>query len=147
MKALCVLFFAALSGVIYAQQVAAKVDPNGVAPTIEAAKAPSDRPLTETEALKAKLALTEIKLLRKEFDIDNYEKKAAEPQAEYSAVVIAACASVGVAQDKITTECGFQTGIGQDGKPILSPDGKPIQAHVWRAVPAAPPVAPNKGGK
>ncbi len=108
-----------------------------VVPSSPSAK-PTERPLSETESLKLQLSVAQIQLLQKEYKIEEYQAKIKPYMDSQQAIALAACGSVGVAEDKITTECGLSTGIGPDGKPAMDANGKPVQARVWHAIPAPP---------
>ncbi len=102
---------------------------------------PSERNLEEKEALKFKLAVANVLLLRKTFDIDKYETELKPFNDEQNSIIVAACKSVGVDQAGIQKgECGFNAGVGPDGKILLGADGKPVQPRVWKNIPPLPPV-------
>lgn len=136
-----VLMCAALSAIcMYGQEVSSpRVDaklPLGTT-TGQSLSTPTERPLTETELLKIRATTAEIKLLRDEYKVDEFNQKVQPKSAEQLAVFTAACKSVGVPEDKIQTECGIATGFDQDGKPMNGADGKPVQPKVWWAKPPA----------
>lgn len=92
---------------------------------------PTERALSETEVLKLQNSLLQMQVLNKDYKIDEYNSKAKPIIDAQQAIAVAACKSVGVPEEKITTECGITTGIGQDGKPTMGADGKPVQPRVW----------------
>lgn len=104
----------------------AKVAP---APEKTAAANPSERPLTEVEVLKLKLAMSQIENLNTKYKIEDYQKEVAPISAEQRAVAVAACKSVGVPEDKVEKECGLSFGKG--------PDGKDVSPRVWKIPPPA----------
>ena len=102
-------------------------------------KAPTERALSETELLKFKLAVANVALLRKQYDVDKFETEVKQYTSEEDSVIIEACRTVGVLPDGIQKgECGFTAGVGPDGKALLGADGKPVQARVWKNVPEKP---------
>ncbi len=135
------LMCAALSATMYGQ--AAKA-----APSTEAPQVSTERPLTEAESLKLQLTQAKIQLLQKKYDIEGYQKELAPISAEQMTVAKAACASVGVAEAKMQTECGLATGFDQDGKTMVGQDGKPVAPRVWKIPPTtlnpAPPAEKEK---
>ena len=131
---------AALACVAYAQDAKFKGSPT----RLEDAGKPTERTLTETEALKLQLIAAKLQLLQERYKIAEFQKDAQPLNAEQETVATAACQSLGIPAEKIRTECGIQTGLGQDGKPLTGPDGKPVVAKVWWVKPAAPPVATEK---
>lgn len=116
-----------------------------VAPATELPK-PTERSLTEVELLKTRLANQTVQLIRKKYDIDKAEQEMQPAQQEYTTVVIEACKSVGVALDKIQTECGFTTGRANDDTVQKGPDGKPVPAKVWKIVPAQSATETKESG-
>lgn len=95
----------------------------------------SERALSETEVLKLQLTAAKIELLQKKYDTAGFQKEVQPLSDQQAAIVQAACESVGIAKDKVQAECRIQTGIDQDGKPVVGPDGKPVQPKVWREIP------------
>lgn len=124
------ILFAALAAVMFGQD--AKIAaPQGGTP------APStERPLSENEILKLKLAQTQIQVLKDKFKIEDFNKEVTPIQQSQMSVAQDACLSVGVAKDKLQTECGLVTGFDGDGKQLTGPDGKPLEPKVWKIVPA-----------
>lgn len=106
-----------------------------VTPVSEPPKS-NERSLTEVEILKTRLDNKTIQLIRKKYDIDKAEQEMQPAQQDYTSVVIEACKSVGVALDKIQTECGFSTGRNPDDTAVNDPAGKPVAAKVWKITPA-----------
>lgn len=102
--------------------------------------APSERQLSETEALKLQLIAAKVQLLQDRYKIPAYNDELQPLSAEQLAIAKAVCASVGVPEDKINTECGLNLGIGADGKPLLDASGKPAPTRVWNAKPQPPPI-------
>lgn len=123
------MLLAAMTALMNAQSVttAAKVAPTESAPVAK----PAERALTETESLKLQLSMANITLLQKKYNIEQYSKDLQPLVAEQEKVAMEACRSVGIPDEKVKTECGINTGIDQDGKPILGADGKPAQPRVW----------------
>ncbi len=132
-----IALLAASAALILAQDVKTDKSPSPSA-------TPTERPLTETESLKLQLSIAQIQLLQKEYKIEEYQAKIKPYMDSQQSIAIAACKSVGVIEDKVTTECGLSTGIGPDGKPAVDANGKPVQARVWHATPVPPPVADKK---
>lgn len=127
------LIGAALSALCLAQDAKIK-EPAANPPTV-----PTERPLSEAESLKLQLTTAKIQLLRDKYQVDQFEKDVKPISDEQFAIFEAACISVGVDKDKIRSECGLNTGVGPDGKPIMGPDGKQVPARVWKiAQPAVP---------
>ncbi len=131
------MIFAATAAMMFGQD--AKVDkaPSAIAK-------PTERPLTETESLKLQLSIANLKLLNQEYRLEEYNTKAKPQMDIQQEIAVAACKSVGVPEDKITTECGIATGIGPDGKPAVDANGKPVQPRVWHVTQAPPPVTEKK---
>ncbi len=103
----------------------------------------TDRQLTETEALKLQLIAAKVQLLQDKYKIQAYNEELQPLSAEQLSIAKAVCASVGVAEDKINSECGLNLGIGADGKALLGADGKPAPTRVWNAKPPVP-LAPTE---
>lgn len=128
------ILFAATAALMFGQEAKVAVPPSSI-PTV------TERALSELEVTKLQLSIAQIELLQKKYDIEKYQAELKPHLDAQQAIVGAACKSVGVAEDKITTDCGLSTGIGQDGKPAMGADGKPVQARVWHAT---PPVTEKK---
>ena len=125
------------------QPVAAKIDP-ALPKAPESVKVP-DRPLTQLEVSETLLLAKTAELEGKK--IEESQAKIKEAQQKYAEIFTRACLSVGIAADKIQSECGFTTGVGQDDKPLVGQDGHAVAAHVWKlppqpSPPAAGPVKP-----
>lgn len=128
--------FAAMAAVMFGQDAKIAVAPAGPpAPATE-------RPLSENEILKLKLAQSQIQVLRDKYKIDEYQKEVGPISQSQMSVAQDACLSVGVAKDKLQTECGLQTGFDGDGKPLTGPDGKSAEPKVWKIAP--PPAEVKK---
>jgi|SRR5579885_851730 len=85
---------------------------------------PTERPLSEVEVLKLKLAMSQIENLQAKYKIDEFNKEAQPISAEQRAIAVAACKSVGVAEANVEKECGIAFGKG--------PDGKEVAPRVWK---------------
>lgn len=125
-----IVLIAALAASVLSAAESAPVVPTGESPKS------TERSLTEVETLKTRLANNTIQLIRKKYDIDKAEQEMRPAQQEYTTVVIEACKSVGVALDKINTECGFVSGRNPDDSVQNDPSGKPVAAKVWKITPA-----------
>jgi hypothetical protein len=130
MKTLFLIFVAAMAA--FSQELA-KVDPKATTP---AAK-PAERPLTKEEVLTFRATMAEIKNLRAEFRIDEYEKKIKVIANEQQTAATDMCLSVGVPKELVQTQCGITTGLDENGQPLNGPDGKPITPKVFWNKPTA----------
>ena len=116
------------------------------APKVETPQ--NERGLTEAEQLKYRATMAEMKNIQEEFRIKEFNAKIAPKSNEQLAVIIAACKSVHVPEDKIQprngqpSECGFISGLDDDGNPAKGPDGRPIAAKVWWNRPTSTPTDP-----
>ncbi len=122
----------AFTGLTFAQApVTAKMDQK----TLTAPTAPAERPLTKEESLGLQLTQTRIVRLQEHYKISEYQAAIQSIGAEGQAIFTNACRSIGIPEDKIATECQYNTGVDADGKPIMGADGKPLAARVWWEVP------------
>ena len=133
------LLTAAIAAIAFGQD--AKLDPKAAPPKVQTG--PVERALTEIEVLRFQDTIKDFVILRKDYRIDEFQKAAEPITARQREIFNAACLSIGIAKEKIETECAFTPGIGSDGKPMVGPDGKPIQARVWRNPPVDKPAADN----
>lgn len=123
---------AALAALMNAQPVA---KPASETPKVEALA--NERALTEAEQLKFRATMAEIKNLRDAFKIEDFNKKVQPKADEQLGVIVAACRSVHVPEDKIQprdgkpSECGFVSGLDDDGNQMKDATGKPIPSRVW----------------
>ena len=131
------LILAAIAATLAAQP-AAKPDPKATAPAAETSK-PPERAFNEVEILKLRLAAKDIQAAQTKHDIKGFQEEIQEPQATQAGIVIAACKELGIPQEKIQTECGYELGFDDKDKPITR-DGKPVTPRVWKAIPAPNPV-------
>ncbi len=120
------ILVAAFAAIAFSQE-ASKPAPTPVAAPVVA----PERPLTELELEKIKRTTVQIQLLNATYKMDEYQKAVEPISAEQRAVVVAACKSIGIADDKIQTDCGVNIGMGADGKQLTNPDGTPVKARVW----------------
>lgn len=112
----------------------AKVASVPTAPTA----APAERSLSESEVLKIRLSMAQVQLLQDKYKLQDYQKEVKPLLDEQESIVTTACLSVGIPADKVKTECAINTGVDGDGKPLMNPDGKPVQGKVWWNRPAEP---------
>lgn len=101
----------------------------------------TERALTKDELLEFRSTMAEIKNLRVQYKIDEFQEKVQPKVAEQQEAFVKVCRSVGVPEEKIQpangqSECGMNTGLDNDGNPLKGPDGKPIAPKVWWAKPA-----------
>lgn len=134
-----VLFiFAATAALIYAQD--AKVAPAASSPQV-----PSERNLSEAEALKLQLLAAKIQIVQDKYQIPKYQEEVKPIADEQNALATNLCKSVGIPEALVQTQCGIQTGVGTDGKPLLDAAGKPVTPRVFWNKPAPPlPVTDKK---
>lgn len=123
--------FAALAAMSLSAQDAKIATP--AAPIAPDVKTSSERALSENELLKLQLTQAKIELLQKKYDTEGFQKEVKPLSDEQQAIFQAACESVGVPKDKMA-ECRLQTGLDEHGKQAIGPDGKPVEAKVWREV-------------
>lgn len=132
-----IITFAAVAALTFGQE--AKVAPLPA----QANAPPSERALSETESLRIQLTIANLKVLQAKHKTEELQKKMEEFQSEakpvieeQQSIISTACQSVGVPIEKMQEECGISTGIGEDGRPAVGPDGKPMQARVWKKPPS-----------
>lgn len=104
----------------------------------------SERPLSEVELLKLQLSMANVKLLQDKYKLAEYQREVQPEGDKQEKIVTEICLSIGVPADKIKTDCGLQTGLDAEGKPVLGQDGKPVPAKAWKVVAAPPPVSDPK---
>lgn len=95
---------------------------------------PTERLFTDDEVMRIENTMLKIALAQKEFKIEEYKQRIAQPASVQISIITAACESVGVPKDKIQTECGT-SGFAEDGGPAKGPDGKLIPRKVWHQLP------------
>ncbi len=106
----------------------AKVAPEAAKPLPVSA----DRALTKEESLALQLTQTRILRLQDKYKLAAYQEELQPIISDQQAVFMSACKSVGIAEDKVPTECRINTGVDAEGKPVVGPDGKQVAARVWR---------------
>jgi len=129
------MFLTIFAGLMCAQNTNTAAPKDSPAP-------PVDRLLTREEVLMIENSILRLALAQKNYKIEQYQAEVAHIVGEQESVIAAACKSVGVPADRLKSECGM-TGFGQDGRPVVGPDGKPVSPRVWWAKPS-PPVAEKK---
>ena len=81
--------------------------------------------LTKEESLTVKLDIAQIQLLNEKYKIDDYNKEIKPWSAEQEDVITKACMKVGVAKDKIRSDCGVSLGAKDQA-------GNELPAKVWK---------------
>lgn len=100
--------------------------------------------LTEIQSLRLQLLTAKILLIQNKYKIDDYQTEVKPVLDEQHELTVEVCRLVGIAPEAIPTQCAFDLGIGQDGKPRIGPDGKAIEPRVWKAIQApSPAVVPQ----
>ncbi len=95
-----------------------------------------ERVFTEAESLKIENSILRVSALQKEYKIEEYQQKVSPLIKSQQEIIAEACKSIGIAEDKIQSECGF-SGFSSDGGTVTGPDGKIVTRKVWHQVPAA----------
>ena len=104
--------------------------------SVAKAKEPTSLDFSKEEILQLRLSNQDMIRINKAHDIEGYQKEIQEPQQLAASIITAKCQALGIAPEKVQTECGVITGFDQTDKAINGPDGKPIMPHVYRVQPA-----------
>ena len=150
------MILAALAALTISAQTAPTAAPEPKNVKTEVAKAtppakpdalPQELLFNETQTLKIQLAQTQMALLNKKYNIENYNKEAQPLVVEEQNIYLAACKQLGIPETLITTQCGVEPGVDGDGKAKLDPAGKPVPAKVWWQHPTTAPASGTVGAK
>jgi hypothetical protein len=105
---------------------------------------PTERNLTEAEALKLQLLAARAQIIQDKYKIQQFQEEMKPITDEQSALAAGLCRSVGIPAELVQTQCSLNLGVDQNGRPIVGADGKPATPRVWWNRPAPAPVTPEK---
>ena len=102
---------------------------------------PPELVFNELDSTTLQLIATKAARLNDRYKIPEYQKELQPLAQQQQSLYLKACRKLGIPDDLIQKECGFESGVDLDGNVKKSPDGNPVQAKVWRQQPVALPAS------